>query len=53
MAHVLQAGGPINEQNHFFGLAQAAPDGLLSQRGAKVPQRLWRPDKLITFGQLN
>src|SRR6266849_411298 len=38
-AHVLQTGGPIDEQDHFLGLAHAAPDRLLSQHGAKVLQR--------------
>jgi hypothetical protein len=30
-AHILQAAGPINEEDGFFGLAQAAPDGFLAQ----------------------
>ena len=34
--HILQVDGPIKEQDHFLDLAQAVPDGLLSQQGTEV-----------------
>jgi len=36
VAHILQTASPINEQDDFFGLAQATPDGCLAQERAKI-----------------
>ncbi len=44
LAQVLQAVGPVNEEDGLLRLAQAAADGLLAQERPKVPHRPQRGD---------